>query len=86
MRDTKALDIGSIITIAITLVLFVTALFLKGLSHDILLEAGVFLVSAKLVLMGHKNVIMAEDFHAELQHIRKILEKWEGVKEKGSMG
>ncbi len=81
MRDTKALDIGSIITIAITLVLFVTALFLKGLSHDILLEAGVFLVSAKLVLMGHKNVIMAEDLHGELQRIRKILDK-----EKGSMG
>ncbi len=81
MRDTKALDIGSIITIAITLVLFVTALFLKGLSHDILLEAGVFLVSAKLVLMGHKNVIMAEDLHGELQRIRKILDK-----EKGRMG
>ena len=39
----------------LTLALFVVALFVKGLTHDLLLEAGVFLVSVKLVLMNYKN-------------------------------
>ena len=34
----------------ITSFLFVTALFLKGLTHDALLEAGIFLVSVNCLL------------------------------------
>ena len=49
------LDVASRIVIALTLVLFGTALFIKGLGHDILLEAGVFLVSVKLILMAVAN-------------------------------
>ena len=37
-------DTGSIIIILITFVLFVAALFTKGFTHNLLLEAGVFLV------------------------------------------
>ena len=40
---------------AVTLALFVAALFTKGLTHDLLLEAGVFLVSVKLMIMAYKN-------------------------------
>lgn len=51
----RYLDFGSWAVIAITLVLFVGALFFKGFSHDVLLEAGVFLVSLKLIIMAYKN-------------------------------
>jgi len=51
----RYLDKASALTLALTLVLFVVALFVKGLTHDLLLEAGVLLVSIKLVLAGYKN-------------------------------
>ena len=50
----KHLDLGTQLTLAITLVLFVIALFEKGFTHDLLLEAGVFLVSVRPVIMSHK--------------------------------
>ena len=49
------IDKASAITLALTLLLFAVALFIKGLTHDLLLESGVFLVSIKLVLAGYKN-------------------------------
>jgi NADH:ubiquinone oxidoreductase subunit 3 (subunit A) len=50
----RYLDNGSIVVMIITALLFVWALFLKGLQHDLLLEAGVFLVSVKLMIMAYK--------------------------------
>ncbi len=50
----KHLDLATLLTLAITLGLFVIALFEKGFTHDLLLEAGVFLVSVKLVIMSYK--------------------------------
>lgn len=75
MPRKQILDAGSWVTIGITLVLFVVALFVKGLTHDVLLEAGVFLVSAKLVILGYKNGIAAEEIRSELQQIRAVLER-----------
>ncbi len=49
------LDAASLATLILTLILFVIALFEHGLSHDLSLEAGVFLVSIKLVLASHRN-------------------------------
>lgn len=74
MRAHKLVDLGSVLTIATTLVLFVVALFVKGFTHDLLLEAGVFLVSVKLVLMNYKSGIATESIRAELAAIRKTLE------------
>jgi len=51
----KHLDMWSLLIIVTTVILFVTALFAKGCTHDLLLEAGVFLVSVKLILMAHKS-------------------------------
>jgi hypothetical protein len=56
----KHFDFGSIIVIAITLILFVAALFFKGFTHDLLLEAGVFLVSVKLIMMAYNNSIVSK--------------------------
>jgi hypothetical protein len=47
------------VVIALTLILFVVALLIKGFTHDLLLEADVFLVSVKLILMSHKNSVLA---------------------------
>ena len=68
------LDVSSYLTISITLVLFAVALFVNGLTHDLLLEAGVFLVSAKLVIMSHKSAHLAERVQEELRQIRSLLE------------
>jgi hypothetical protein len=56
----KHYDPWAIIVVALTLILFITALFLKGLSHDLLLETGVFLVSVKLIMMSYKNSVLAQ--------------------------
>ena len=51
----KHIDIGSSAVIVITFILFIMALFTKGITHDIVLDAGVFLVSLKLIIMSYKN-------------------------------
>ncbi len=47
----KHFDTPTVIVIIVTFVLFAVALFVKGFTHDLLLEAGVFLVSVKLMLL-----------------------------------
>jgi hypothetical protein len=55
MKTRNHFDLWALVVIVLTLGLFLIALFVKGLTHDLLLEAGVFLVSVKLILMGYKN-------------------------------
>ncbi len=45
----------SMVVIVLTLALFIIALFVKGFTHELLQECGVFLVSVKLIMMSHKN-------------------------------
>lgn len=71
----KHLDIWSRVVIVLTFILFVLALFIKGLTHEMLQEVGVFLVSLKLILMGHKNGIIAADNQERLQQIHNLLRK-----------
>ena len=66
----RQLDAGSLAVMGLTLALFITALFAKGFTHDLLLEAGVFLVSVKLVLMAYKNSVSNQRILALLQEIR----------------
>ncbi|MEJ2690381.1 MAG: hypothetical protein P8130_10610 [Deltaproteobacteria bacterium] len=68
-------DFGTLFVIAITFVVFVIALFVKGFTHDLLLEIGVFLISVKLVLMGYKNSVTTKELLKELCEIRKSLGK-----------
>ena len=51
------IDTGSLIVVMITFLLFTIALFVKGFTHDLLLEAGVFLVSVKLIIMSYQNTV-----------------------------
>lgn len=68
-------DMGSYVVIVITFILFAMALFFKGITHDLLLEAGVFLVSVKLVIMSYKNNEFTKHLDDELHEIKDILNK-----------
>jgi hypothetical protein len=75
----RHLDTASALTITATLLLFGIALFTKGLTHDLLLEAGVFLVSVKLVLGGYKSAQAAEAVQTRLARIEGTLTRMEQV-------
>jgi hypothetical protein len=72
-RTSKYLDGTSWIVVFITLALFVTAVFVKGFVHDLLLETGVFLVSLKLILMSYKHSVTDEQLSARLQELSVTL-------------
>ena len=69
----RHIDTGSFIIALITLVLFVAALFTKGLKHDLFLESGVFLVSVKIIVMAYKNSIAVGHLDEKLDTILAIL-------------
>jgi len=75
----RHLDLGSKLVIAVTFVLFVAAIFFKGLGHDLLLEAGVFLVSVKLVMMAYKNSVVARQLADRLDGLHATLTRLEGT-------
>lgn len=68
-------DAGSLLVIFITFALFTAALYFTGFTHDLLLEAGVFLVSVKLILMSYKNTMASDKLHNELVEIRSLLQE-----------
>ncbi len=69
----KHFDLSSIIVIITTFGLFALALFFTGLTHDILLEAGVFLVSVKLIIMGYKAGVSTDKIESDLKEIKELL-------------
>ena len=69
----KYFSTTDILVIVITTILFVVAIFLKGFSKDLLLEAGVLLVSIKLILMNHKNAVTNEEILRELNDLKKTV-------------
>ena len=71
----KHFDPASLIVIIITFVLFAVALFTKGLAHDLLLEAGVLLVSIKLIIMAYRNSTHVEAFRRRLNEIYVVVER-----------
>lgn len=73
----RYLDTASALTIALTLLFFGVAVFTTGLTHDLLLEAGVFLVSVKLILAGYKNGQSAAALQARLARIEETLGRLE---------
>ena len=78
MRDLREhIDPWSIVIIAITLVLFVAALFIKGPGHDLLLEGGVFLVSVKLIMMAYKNSVASTTLDGRLDAMERALARIE---------
>ena len=73
-KKTKSRDRAALVVIALTTVLFIAALFLKGFSHDLLLEGAIFLVSAKLVLMARANAETERRLELQLVEIKLLLQ------------
>lgn len=69
----KHVDFWSMFVVVLTLILFVTALFLKGFTHEVLLESGVFMVSVKLILMSYKNTRSAAETGKKLEQMMTLL-------------
>jgi hypothetical protein len=74
-QDISHLDTGSRVVVLVTCVLFIAALFIKGFGHGVLLEAGVFLVSVKLIMMAYKNSVTAAETKEQLLRIERMLEQ-----------
>ena len=74
----RHVDTWSLVVMLVASVLFAVALFLKGLSHDMLLEAGVFLISVKLIAMAYRNSVIATDLKDRLDDVQSALTRLEG--------
>jgi low affinity Fe/Cu permease len=76
----KYLGPGTTLVLLITLALFIAALLVKGFTHDLLLEAAVFLVSVKLIILSYRNAKGIEAIQDKLdmilseeKHLEKVL-------------
>jgi hypothetical protein len=69
----KSSDPWSVVVIVLTVGLFLTALFVKGFTHALFLEAGVLLVSIKLILMAQTNAKTEESLERHLVRIEELL-------------
>jgi protein-S-isoprenylcysteine O-methyltransferase Ste14 len=73
MNISKSSDPWAVIVILLSVGLFVVAVFVKGFTHELLLEAGVFLVSVKLILMAQKNTDTENRLEERLANIQEML-------------
>jgi hypothetical protein len=69
----KSSDPWSAIVIVLTAGLFALALLVKGFTHDLFIEAGILLVSIKLILMAQKNARTEESLERRLTRIEELL-------------
>ena len=69
----KHFDAWSLAVMIITLILFVGALFARGFTHDLLLEAGIFLVSVKLITMAYKSSVANAAIQEKLAEILEAI-------------
>jgi len=69
----KIFELGNTIVILVTFILFAIALFVKGFSKDLLLEAGVLLVSIKIILMSRSNLNSNQEIIKKLNEINEKL-------------
>lgn len=77
MTEWRRMDAGSAATLVVTLVLFVAALFSKGITHDLFLEGGVLLVSLKVVMAIQRIREGDEKIERRLDRIETLLTKRE---------
>lgn len=66
-------DPASLAVMAVTFVLFVAALFVGGFTHNLFLEAGVFLVSVKLIVGAYKSSLAMEELRRKLEEIHSAV-------------
>jgi hypothetical protein len=71
------LDVPSQLVIGLTLLFFAMALVVKGLGRDLLLEAGVLLVSIKLIMIAYKTSVANERLLGELALVHEAVARIE---------
>jgi cell division protein FtsL len=69
----KHIDLNSLTIIFITFLLFFIALFVKGFTHDMLLEAGVLVISIKLIMMAYQHRVYIDELKEELREIKALI-------------
>lgn len=67
------IDLPSLAIIVATFAMFAVALFVKGLTKEILLEIGVLLVSIKLIMMAHKNGTTGRETKAMIKDLHSAI-------------
>lgn len=65
--------ISTIVIILTTLALFTGAVLTKGLTHDIFLEAAVFLVSVKVIFLTFRTNTMTKNIQKQLEGLNSLL-------------
>ena len=61
--------LANLVVINLTFILFTLALFVKGFTHDLLIEIAVFLVSVKLIIMTYHNHKVVKKFDIKLDEM-----------------
>ena len=78
MKLSDQVDRPSLVIIAATFVMFAVALFVKGFTKEILLEVGVLLVSIKLIMMAHKNGVVAGETKTMIESLHSAVLELQG--------
>ncbi len=86
LKMRRHFDLASLAVIVITFAFFVMALFTKGLTHDLLLEAAVFLISVKLIIMAYKNSHASEVTNKRLDDLYKLMQRIESQENRSQQG
>ncbi len=64
---------STIAVVLITLALFIVAVFTTGITHDIFLEAAVFLVFVKLIVLANRTSSITKNTLKQLEGIKSLL-------------
>ena len=70
----KYFSFADSVVIIITFILFAAALFVKGFTNALLLEAGVLLVSIKIIMMNYKLSLTNQKILDKLNDLENKLE------------
>ena len=73
MKFFKSIDLWTNVVILLTVGLLSLSLAVKGFTHELFLEAAVFLVSVKLMLMAGKNAESEKRIERQLTEIKALL-------------
>ncbi len=75
----KHLDPASLVVLSLTRLLFFVSLAVKGITHEMLLEAGVLLVSIKLISSAYKNARLGTELNRKLDDIYSVVTESKNV-------
>ena len=71
----KNIGLINIVVIIITIILFIVSLYTTGFTHDLFLEAGILLVSIKLIMMSYKNNLSNEELLNKIKELSDKIDK-----------